>query len=174
MEIFTLLIYCSVCHHIHHYTVYPIIQSRWPSHMRLLYYIPKIWLVQSKNTLNFEVLVKNCSVSTFCWNDNTLLCVCAYLLSCIWHFANFLDCSPLGSSVHGIFQARILKWVAISSSWGSSRLRDPTCVSCVFCIEGRFFTCWATKEAVILYKLSKFWIVYSFFNMQNLCVFYSP
>ena len=120
MEIFTLLIYCSVCHHIHHYTVYPIIQSRWPSHMRLLYYIPKIWLVQSKNTLNFEVLVKNCSVSTFCWNDNTLLCVCAYLLSCIWHFANFLDCSPLGSSVHGIFQARILKWVAISSSWGSS------------------------------------------------------
>ena len=35
-----------------------------------------------------------------------------------------VDCSPPGSSVHGILQARILEWVAISSSRGSSRLRD--------------------------------------------------
>ena len=54
-------------------------------------------------------------------------------------------CDPMdyrspGSSVHGIFQARTLKWVAISFSRGSSQLRDWTCVSCISCIAGRFFT----------------------------------
>jgi len=41
-----------------------------------------------------------------------------------------MDCSPPGSSVHGILQARILEWVAISSSGGSSPPRDWTCISC--------------------------------------------
>ena len=50
-----------------------------------------------------------------------------------------LDCSSLGSSIHRIFQVRILEWVFISSSRGSSRPKDQ--------IAGRFFTCWATKEA---------------------------
>ena len=40
-----------------------------------------------------------------------------------------MDCSPPGSSVHGILQARILEWVAISFSRGSSRPRDQTQVS---------------------------------------------
>ena len=40
------------------------------------------------------------------------------------------DCSLPGSSVHGIFQARILEWVAISSSRRPSRPRDQTCISC--------------------------------------------
>ena len=42
-----------------------------------------------------------------------------------------MDCRPPGSSVHGIFQARILEWVAISSFRRSSRPRDGTCVSCL-------------------------------------------
>ena len=42
-----------------------------------------------------------------------------------------MDCSPPGSSVHGIFQARILEWVAFSFSRGSSRPRDQTQVSCI-------------------------------------------
>ena len=46
-------------------------------------------------------------------------------------------CSPTGSSVHGIFQARVLEWVAISFSRGSSQPRDRTGVSC---IVGRCFT----------------------------------
>ena len=50
-----------------------------------------------------------------------------------------LDCSPPGSSVHGILQVRILEWVAISFSRGSSRSRNQTQVSC---IAGRFFTDW--------------------------------
>ena len=45
-----------------------------------------------------------------------------------------VDYSPPGSSVHGILQARILEWVAISYSKGSSRPRDLTCISHVSCI----------------------------------------
>ena len=56
-----------------------------------------------------------------------------------------MDCSPPGSSIHGIFQSRILEWVAISSSRGSSRPRDWTCVSCT----GRWILYhWATGEAL--------------------------
>ena len=61
---------------------------------------------------------------------------------------NPLGCIPPGSSVHRIFQARILEWVAFSSSRGSSHPRDRTCIPCVSCIAGRFFTCWAIREAL--------------------------
>ena len=54
-----------------------------------------------------------------------------------------MDCSLSGSSVHGIFQARVLEWIAISFSRGSSQPRNWTQVSC---IAGRCFTVWATKE----------------------------
>ena len=47
---------------------------------------------------------------------------------------NPLDCSPPGSSVHGILQARIWEWVAISYSRGSSQPRDQTSVSCNSCL----------------------------------------
>ena len=60
-----------------------------------------------------------------------------------------MDCSPPGSSVRGILQARILEWVAIPSSRGSSRPRDQTPLSCV---EGRFFTIRATDEQVSIAK----------------------
>ena len=52
------------------------------------------------------------------------------------------DCSPPGSSVRGVFQARMLEWVAISSSKGSSRSRDRTHISCVKipAVAGRFLT----------------------------------
>ena len=54
-----------------------------------------------------------------------------------------MNCSPPGSSVHGILQARILEWIAISFSRGSSRPKDWTQVSC---IAGRCFNLWATRE----------------------------
>ena len=54
-----------------------------------------------------------------------------------------MDCSLPGSSVHGIFQARILEWVAISFSRGSSWPRDRTQVSG---IVGRCFTVWPTRD----------------------------
>ena len=55
-----------------------------------------------------------------------------------------MDFSPLGSSVHGISQTRILEWIAVSYSRGSFQPRDWTLVSC---IAGRFFTIWASREA---------------------------
>ena len=55
-----------------------------------------------------------------------------------------MDCCPPGSLVHGIFQAWILEWVAISFSRGSSRPWDWIQVSS---IVGRRFTIWATREA---------------------------
>ena len=58
--------------------------------------------------------------------------------------ANPMDCSPPGSFIHGISQARILKWVSISFSRGSSQLRDWTCVSC---IGRQILYHWATREA---------------------------
>ena len=57
-----------------------------------------------------------------------------------------MDCSPPGFSVHGILQAKIKEWVAISFSRGSSRSRDQTGVSCT---AGRFCTIWATREATL-------------------------
>ena len=57
-----------------------------------------------------------------------------------------MDCSPPGSSVHGIIQARILEGVAMPSSRRSSQPRDQTQVCH---IAGRFFTIWATREAHI-------------------------
>ena len=59
-----------------------------------------------------------------------------------------VDYRPLGSSVHGILQARILEWVAIPFSRGSSWPRDQTWVSH---IAGRFFIIWATREAQYVY-----------------------
>ena len=59
-----------------------------------------------------------------------------------------MDCSPPGCSVHGILQARIREWVAIPFSRRSSWPRDGTRVSC---IAGRFFTVWATREALFSY-----------------------
>ena len=56
---------------------------------------------------------------------------CKSIQSCL-HL--FMDCSPPDSSVRGIFQARILEQIAISSSRGSSIPRDQTCVSSDFCI----------------------------------------
>ena len=57
---------------------------------------------------------------------------------------NPMNCSPPGSSVLGISQARVLEWIVISFSMGSSQPREWTCISC---IAGRFFTIWATSEA---------------------------
>ena len=61
----------------------------------------------------------------------------ACMLSHVQFSCDPLDCSPPGSSVHGILQARILEWVAMPSSRGSSPPRDQTCISFT---GGGFFT----------------------------------
>ena len=72
----------------------------------------------------------------FTWNYHNIvnwLCMCAELLQFCPTLCDLMDYSPPGSSVHGIFQARILEWVAISSSRGSSWPKDWTCVSYISC-----------------------------------------
>ena len=58
-----------------------------------------------------------------------------------------MGCSPPASFAHGDFQARILQWVSMLSSKGSSQPRDW---AQVFHIEDRFFTIWGIREALIL------------------------
>ena len=61
------------------------------------------------------------------WADLSLIphvCVCAEWLQSCLTLCVPMDCSPSGSSVHGILQARILEWVAMPSSRGSSQPRD--------------------------------------------------
>ena len=60
---------------------------------------------------------------------------------------NPMDCSPPGSYVQGILQARILEWVAIPFSRESFWPRDRTQVSC---IAGRYFTIWVTRDTFCL------------------------
>ena len=77
-----------------------------------------------------------------------------------------IDYSPPGCSVHGIFQARLLEWVAIFSSRGSFQPKDWTWVSCVSYITDRFFTRWAIREGTIyLYSQSLIYLYhrYSFY-----------
>ena len=57
---------------------------------------------------------------------------------------NPMGCSPPGSSVHGVLQARIVEWIAMPFSRGSSQPRGCAPVSRT---AGRFFTVWATREA---------------------------
>ena len=74
-----------------------------------------------------------------CYIGSPVLCCAMSFQSCPT-LCDPTDCSPLGSSVHGILQARILEWVALPSSWWSSWPRDQTCVSSSSCIVGGFFT----------------------------------
>ena len=85
------------------------------------------------------------------------LCLSLYLLyiiaqSCLT-LCDPMDCSLPSSSVHGIFQARILEWVAIYFSRRSSQTRDWTQVSR---IVGRWFTIWATREVLLYTK--RWWL----------------
>ena len=74
-----------------------------------------------------------------------------WLQSCLTLF-DPMGCSPPGSSVCGTFQARILEWVAISSSRGSSWPRDWICVTYISCILCH----WAIGEAYLHYRPTNF------------------
>ena len=83
-----------------------------------------------------------CSAHLWAPLTGTTVCV----LSCVW-LCDPTDWSPPGSSVHGIFQARILTQVSTSFSRGASGPRDWTLVSCSSCIAGGFFTTGTAWEA---------------------------
>ena len=107
--------------------------------------------------------------------ENCTQCVSVLVAQLYLTLCDPMDCSLPGPSVHGILQARILEWVAVLFSSGSSQTRDQTQHSCiaeywsglqfhtpgdlpgpgstrVSCIAGGFFTVWATREAPLLYE----------------------
>ena len=90
------------------------------------------------------------------WGEQQLHKVLVLVAQSCLTLCHPMDCSPPDFYVYGIFQARILEWVVISFSRGSSRSRDWSWVSCT---AGRFLTDWATSKALqiqIPYKLKEF------------------
>ena len=74
-------------------------------------------------------------------------CACMHVWSCPT-LCNPMDYSPPGSSVHGIFQARILEQVAVSYSGGSCWPKDQNCISGISCIGRQILYHWATREVL--------------------------
>ena len=70
------------------------------------------------------------------------VCVCVFVTQSCPILCDPIDCSPPGSSVHGILQARTVEWAVFSYSRGSFQTRAWTQVSCT---ESRLFTIWATR-----------------------------
>ena len=95
--------------------------EKWATKWLFIYEIIQIW---GKKTLN---RTSNSEICKLKWK-------CKWITQSCPTLCDPMDCSPPGSSVYGILQARVLEWVAISFSRGSSRPRDQT--------AGRLFTDW--------------------------------
>ena len=92
------------------------------------------------NYLLLWLVLNGISFASFCF------CCCLVIKSCptLWHRT---ACSPPGSFVQGISQARILEWVGVSFSRGSSRRRGQTCI---FCFGRWILYHWTAREAAFL------------------------
>ena len=120
----------------------------------------KNWLITVDNTDIIYLLV----FQMFYWLHIywSWLSPVLFLLHACMHTQSFptlcnpMDCSLPGCSVYGIFQARILEWVANSFSRGSSWPWDGTCISCVSCTGRQVLISWATGEAWNLLPYCKY------------------
>ena len=100
---------------------------------------------------------------------------CMYVCLVVSDLCDFMDCGLPGSSVHGIFQARLLEWVTISFSRGSSQSKDRSHVSCVYCIAGKFFIYWTILEGTSGLGLIFRFVTISctkYFNSLSIIFFY--
>ena len=106
------------------------------------YKLKKVWIwkkipswVEEENRLQRDIKELGADGNVL-YLDCAMLCS-ACVLSRFSHvrLCDPMDCSPPGSSVHGILQARIPESVAMPSSRGSSQSRDQTCISYIFCIS---------------------------------------
>jgi len=105
----------------------------------------------------------------FCTHTHTYIKYiyrCLVAQSCLT-LCNPLDCSPPGSSVHGIFQARILERVVIFLLWGIFLTRNWTHMSCVSCIADVFFTHWAVSEPIYMCVCVYIYISLDFSDMNS-------
>ena len=112
---------------------------RWPKYvasasvlsMNIQHWFPlglKNWFPSLSYILLKHMLSKVSLLNT-CVSDERLLSCFSWVRLC-----NPMDCSPPGSSVHGIPQAKMLEWLGMSSSKGSSKVRDQTSSSYISCI----------------------------------------
>ena len=106
--------------------------------------------------------------------DVVYMCVCVCLCVLVAQLCQILcdpmDCGLPGSSIHGIFQARILEWVAISFSRGSSQPRDRIWVSH---IVGRLFIDWA-RDVIYIYMASIIYMIINIYEFQyRYCIIYN-
>ena len=124
----TLWVFSYWKHHIHSYS-FLVLKHQLPSPGRVAQELAKRCRKESSET-SPEKVDKNLIAVSYIMHT----CMCAKSLwSCLTH-CNLRDCSPPGSSVHGLLQATRLVWVTMSSSRGSSWPRDQTRVSYVSCI----------------------------------------
>ena len=86
-------------------------------------------LLKCVNYSKWKVVIMSSTGRVQAGTEHIVLVIIVKLLSHARVFCDPMDCSPSGSSVHGISQARVLEWVAISFSRGYSRPRDGTYVS---------------------------------------------
>ena len=99
----------------------------------LFFFLKQILHIKKKRLNSFEAYLKSNVIFPSYIKDCEICC--ARMLSCFSHVQLFATLwSPPGSSVHGIFQARIMDWVAIPSARGSSGPRDRTWVFYISCI----------------------------------------
>ena len=124
-----------------------------------------------KKFINFywRIVALQCCVS-FCYTAKWIIytCVCVCVCAVMSDSAiPSIDCSPPGSSVHGMSQARILECAAISSYRGSSWSRDWTRVSCVSCTGKRILYHCAAWRATYTY-IPSFWISLPFMLPQSI------
>ena len=87
---------------------------------------------------------------------------CMLLLQSFLSLCDPMDCNAPGFPVHRGLQERILKWIAMFPSRGSSQPQGLNCISCVPCFSGRFFIHWATWEVLLLISLFYFSVFTSF------------
>ena len=141
-------------HNLHRLTQQPCWSCIFVLSIRLgLYLLPKcVWGAYCVSNVGTSVAqqTKQIKISTsrnlHSSGTYSLVGVVQSLKSCPT-LCNPMNCSPPGSSVHGILQARILEWVALPSSRASFRPRDWTRISYVSCIDRRVLYHWATWEA---------------------------
>ena len=115
--------------------------SKW-SHMYILTFAVYWQILLVFPLCNVYSTKESQNLILFC-RPNVLCMLVAPLCPNLW---DLIDCSLPSSSVHGILQARILEWIAISFSRGCSHPRDRTRVSC---LAGRSSTNWPTRESQI-------------------------
>ena len=103
-----------------------------------------------------QIFIKYFIFCVFCVSDSACLILC-----------DTINCSLPHSSIHGVLQARILEWIAMPFSRGSSWPRDQTQVSC---IADRFFTTWAQGKPVPIWTAFLPFEVPNYYPLLSLAV----